>query len=462
MRKPALIAALAVSFAALGVAVTAPAAEPPVYDVREIVSPLGLDVIAHDLNDKGQVVGWFATRKYWEWTQPGKAFVYADGVLTNIFPDDPIYSTSDARGINERGQIVGTRFTDGVGVVPFLQENGSTQMLNPFGYTGVGFAYGINESGQIVGRALTADAPFVGHAFVLSAGDTLGTDIHPPGLTVDSYGSEALAVNDAGHAMGAYLKWGDNGNRGDTRDAFYWDGASWRFPDDQLELGATFYVGALNDAGKAAGTIRGWAAENVPRARAAIYDGEAEAIIELAESEGAIASGAHGINDAGVVVGEMGITTSESRAVVWQDGVPYDLNLRLVEPPDVVLSKASAVNGPGQIIAIGVVGQLPFSGRSRSFLLTPATPAGVVGGLVGSVDGLVEAGTLNSGQGRSLLAKLEAALKAIQAGNSTKAVAMLEAFVHEVQAFENAGILTADVAADLVRKAELAISSLSH
>jgi ribosomal protein S20 len=200
--------------------------------------------------------------------------------------------------------------------------------------------------------------------------------------------------------------------------------------------------------------------ENVPHARAAIYDGEA--ITALAEFEGAFNSRGHGINDAGVVVGEMGITWYESRAVVWQDGVPYDLNLRLVEPLDVVLSKASAVNGRGQIIAIGVTGILPYHGRTRSFLLTPATPAGVVGELVGSIDDLVEAGTLNSGQGNSLLVKLEKALAAIEAGDGAKAVAMLEAFVHEVHAFENAGILTETVAADLVRRVEIAISSLSH
>jgi probable HAF family extracellular repeat protein len=458
MRKAALILAFSMSAAVA-------AARPAVYQVREIVSPFPWDVIAHDLNDKGQVVGWFATRYYWDWNQPGKAFFYSDGVLTDIFPDDT-YQTSEALGINERGQVVGRRFKDGVGVGPFLYENGATQMLNPFGYApgAFGVAHGINESGQIVGSARTLPlTDFVGHAFVISPGATRATDIHPAELPVASYGSEALAVNDAGRAIGVYFKWGDDTNRGDTLDSFYWDGAGWRFPDDLLGLGETFTAGALNTAGQAAGTVEPRWVENIPHARAAIYDSEAGAITELAELEGAVNSRAHGINDAGVVVGEMGTSDGESRAVVWRDGVPHDLNLRLAEPLDVVLSKAFAVNGHGQIIAVGVTGVLPYHGRTRSFLLTP--PAGLVGELIGSIHDLVEAGTLKAGQGQSLLVKLEQALEAIRGGDDEddkKAVAMLEAFVHEVHAKENAGTLAGDVAADLVRKAETAISLLSH
>ena len=52
------------------------------------------------------------------------------------------------------------------------------------------------------------------------------------------------------------------------------------------------------------------------------------------------------------------------------------------------------------------------------------------------------AGTLNSGQARALVARLNAAIQQIAQGNSTAAIAQLAAFTNQVMAYVNAGVLS--------------------
>ncbi len=60
----------------------------------------------------------------------------------------------------------------------------------------------------------------------------------------------------------------------------------------------------------------------------------------------------------------------------------------------------------------------------------------------GDVEALVNSGALNSGQGQSLTAKLEAALASLQAGNRNAVCGQLQAYINQVKAFVKAGILT--------------------
>jgi hypothetical protein len=80
--------------------------------------------------------------------------------------------------------------------------------------------------------------------------------------------------------------------------------------------------------------------------------------------------------------------------------------------------------------------------------------------LNGVVAGLVSNGTLNNGQGRSLQAKLENARRQIQAGKTTPAKNMLQAFINEVNALRNAGKLSEEQAEVLIGDAEAAIADL--
>lgn len=100
------------------------------------------------------------------------------------------------------------------------------------------------------------------------------------------------------------------------------------------------------------------------------------------------------------------------------------------------------------------------SGSDR-FVVTVSTVAGTIGGLIEEIEGLIDDGTLKRGQGKSLIGKLELALYMLEWGNTKKAVTMLEAFVHEVEAFRNAGILDEPLADDLIARARAAIASIS-
>jgi hypothetical protein len=89
------------------------------------------------------------------------------------------------------------------------------------------------------------------------------------------------------------------------------------------------------------------------------------------------------------------------------------------------------------------------------------TAGSVTSGPFDQIADLIEDGTLNSGQGTSLLTKLEQALSALEAGGERKAVTMLEAFIHEVSAYENAGTLEDATADSLIAAALAVIDSIS-
>ncbi len=80
--------------------------------------------------------------------------------------------------------------------------------------------------------------------------------------------------------------------------------------------------------------------------------------------------------------------------------------------------------------------------------------------LDGVVAGLVADGTLNTGQGRSLQAKLDTARRHVLAGRTSPAISLLNAFLHEVEALQHAGILSAEQAEGLTADAEAAIDDL--
>jgi uncharacterized repeat protein (TIGR03803 family) len=97
----------------------------------------------------------------------------------------------------------------------------------------------------------------------------------------------------------------------------------------------------------------------------------------------------------------------------------------------------------------GVVYRIRISARST------------IEGLIERVEGLIDDGTLKLGQGKSLIGKLELALYMLEWGNTKKAITMLEAFIHEVKAFRNAGILEPDEADPMIAIAEGTIASIT-
>jgi len=101
-----------------------------------------------------------------------------------------------------------------------------------------------------------------------------------------------------------------------------------------------------------------------------------------------------------------------------------------------------------------------WSGYSLEVSASLVTPQGAILNLVDEVDALVDGGALNNGQGKALIAKLKTALKQLDKGNANAAINVLGAFLNQVGAFINAGILTPEEAQPLVEAAEAIIAQL--
>lgn len=80
--------------------------------------------------------------------------------------------------------------------------------------------------------------------------------------------------------------------------------------------------------------------------------------------------------------------------------------------------------------------------------------------LIGDVEGLVAAGTLNQGQGNSLIVKLQGAIQQLDQGNVGAAINQLRAFINEVNALVKAKKLSSADGQALIDAADEIIAAL--
>jgi probable HAF family extracellular repeat protein len=104
-------------------------------------------------------------------TSAGTGGAKADYAYTQINVPASLGTGTEATGINNTGQIVGTYFSNGVSgtIVGFL-KSGSTYSTIDFPGSTQTNAYGINDLGQVVGsyRVSTTTGNFTTHGFLLS------------------------------------------------------------------------------------------------------------------------------------------------------------------------------------------------------------------------------------------------------------------------------------------------------
>src|SRR5262245_51072016 len=131
----------------------------------------GTSSVALDINDNNQVVGWSQLE-----SGEMHAFLWENDVMTDLAPNS---EEGLARAINNKGQIVGWTYSNGI-TRATLWDHGVEIDLGRLG----GFdshAFDINDHGQIVGNSAIQEDSYHTHAFLWDQGTmidlgTLGGD----------------------------------------------------------------------------------------------------------------------------------------------------------------------------------------------------------------------------------------------------------------------------------------------
>lgn len=152
----------------------------------------GRDSRAYGINNNGKVVGWSNTLAD---GSDHQAFVYDTATNSMDALQGPILggARSFAFDINDSDQIVGTATTANGSANAFLYQNGQATNLGSLDNSGYSEARGINESGQVTGFSLDSDKNYT--AFIYDdvngmqslggmGGDSEGYDINSKGQVV--------------------------------------------------------------------------------------------------------------------------------------------------------------------------------------------------------------------------------------------------------------------------------------
>jgi probable HAF family extracellular repeat protein len=245
---------------------------------------------ASDINNAGQVVGW---------SQLGgsiAAFIAGPDAtsMTGIYP--PGASDSQATGINDTGQAVGTFGTGDGGSLAFVTGPNGTNIatLGTLGGKSAG-ASDINNAGQVVGSSTT------------TAGDTHAFITGPNGVGLRDLGT-----------LG----------------------------------GSSSFASGINVIGQVVGSSTTTTGDS----HAFITGPNGVGMIDLG-TLGGNNSSASGINDAGQVVGQSDVIGGQAHAfITGPDGVGMtDLNSLVSLPGGLYLTRAGGINNPGQIIATSAI-----------------------------------------------------------------------------------------------------------
>jgi probable HAF family extracellular repeat protein len=369
----------------------AQAASPPQYSIVTLPA-LGTTLSrGMAVNPQGWVAGWSNQAD-----GSRRAVLWRDGSLFNLNTLGGPSSTVPWPGLNDSGMVVGISQTGEVDPLDedwscelggfllettnlicrgFAWQDGVMEALPALGGNH-SFAAGVNNLGQVVGWAETpVHDPTCTDAQVLQfravvwepKKNRIKTRELPP-LPGDS-ASAATAINDAGQAVGISGDCDQAVGRFSARHAVLWDkngrvreipnlhGVTWHTPMDINARGDV--VGFSNPPGPGD-------PEGDFIAHAFLWTG-ADTAIDLGTLAGDLFSEAFAINGSGQVVGVSFGGANGSHAILWENGMKFDLNSLVPGNLDVIMS-AQDINDAGQI-----TGRVRdhLTGQVRAFVATP-------------------------------------------------------------------------------------------
>ncbi len=260
--------------------------------MRDLGTLGGSDSTAAAINDKGQIIGQSVTKH-----NALDGFLWETGKMRDLGRDREVHD------INAHGQIVGTKIT------AFLWQKGAVQSLGTLGGA-TSDARKINDSGQIAGISTINDG--TDRAFLWKSGKL----VELPMVTEKGGvlpGCVVWAINQRGTVVGSCSA--AAGTEQPQRDREAWSRAvSWTSHAAAHALGAPSRyseAAAINSRGQ----IVGWSETSKGRQHA--YHWQNNTMTDLGTLPGGNQSRATQINNRGEIIGVSTTKTGQTHAVLW-------------------------------------------------------------------------------------------------------------------------------------------------
>ncbi|MDQ3800046.1 MAG: DUF3466 family protein, partial [Acidobacteriota bacterium] len=316
---------------------------PTTFAVTNLGTLGGTESEARAINDSGQIVGYTFNS-----AQQKRAFLYTNGAMQDLGTFGGAESV--AYDINNAGQIVGWAKNAAGREQAFLYSGGALQNLGTLGGQR-SYAFGINNNGQITGSAEIDTAS--NHAFLYQNGTMQDLGV------LNGYYSYGRGINAAGKIVGYGYQDGQNGG---PRAVIYQNGA---FASLGTLGGSDSNANAINDNDQIVGSSS-YTTENGTQHAFLYQNGAMQDLGTL----GAAQSYAYDINNSGKVVGSLRLTLfgNDYRAFIYEGGVMRNLNTMISQNSGWILNEAFGINNNGQIVGRGT-----FNDQRRAFLLNPVS-----------------------------------------------------------------------------------------